>query len=240
MKLTICQIAKLFLLLTAFSFHNSPSAVSLAFSFYPTSSSSATTSSSVSSSSLAVSVLAPKTATDFAAAPATTSVAAKRTSAATTAATTAPSSNSIWPTATQANSPRNAREAERQKRQKQQPATQEQHQQHQRPQQQQQHQQLPLQRQRQRRQKLQKLQQPQRLGVLIPSTLHTDMMHVQQGFNNFLDFFQLHLSNASVDFLRDVGEYTEHTPDQGPTHQQHPKNIPGTSLFARKSLLTCI
>ncbi|KAH8385138.1 hypothetical protein KR200_009794 [Drosophila serrata] len=219
MKLTICQIAKLFLLLTAFFFLNSPSTASLAFRSYPSSSPSVATSvassSSGPSSSSAVSVLVlkePKTATDFAAAPETTSVAATRTSAATTAATaataaTAHSSNSIWPTATQANSPRNAREAERQKRQKQQPATQQQ-QQHQRLQQQQQHQHLQLQQQqgqrRKRRQQQQKRQPHLRLGVLIPSTLHTDMMHVQQGFHNFLDFFQLHLSNVSVDFLRDV------------------------------------
>ncbi|KAH8353864.1 hypothetical protein KR084_009382, partial [Drosophila pseudotakahashii] len=193
MKLTICQIAKLFLLLTAFFFLNSPSAASLALGSNPT---------SLSSHSFrpeTVLVLqAAKTAADFATTPATKSTAATRPSSTTAAATTL-SSNSIWPTATQTKSPRNARGPERQKRQKQQPAAQQQQQQrHLRPQEQQGQQ-------RQGRQQ-QHQDQNQRMAVLIPSSLHADMTHVQQGFQNFLDFFQLHLSNVSVDFLRDVGE----------------------------------
>lgn len=46
------------------------------------------------------------------------------------------------------------------------------------------------------------------MAVLIPSSLHIDMMHVQQGFQRFVEFFQEHSLNASVDFLLDVGEYT--------------------------------
>jgi len=63
------------------------------------------------------------------------------------------------------------------------------------------------------------------VGVLIPPSLHVDLTHVQQGFQNFLDFFQLHLFNVTVDFLRDVGEYTQ---AEKQTHQEqakHPRSI---------------
>ncbi|XP_050317118.1 uncharacterized protein LOC126751150 [Bactrocera neohumeralis] len=42
----------------------------------------------------------------------------------------------------------------------------------------------------------------QHVGVLIPSRI-LDVLHVQQGFHNFLDFFHVNLQNVSVDFLRD-------------------------------------
>ncbi|XP_030563952.1 uncharacterized protein LOC115764844 [Drosophila novamexicana] len=65
--------------------------------------------------------------------------------------------------------------------------------------------------QRQRRGKQQQQQQAttaalaaQRVAVLIPSSFDVDMMQVQQGFQHFVEFFQVHLSDANVDFLRDV------------------------------------
>jgi len=221
MKLTICQIAKLFLLLTAFFFLNSPRAAFLAFGSSPTPSS--PSSSSFRPEAAGVLVLsAAKTATDFATTPSTKSVAATRTSPATAAAATlSGNSNSIWPTATQTQSPRNAREAARQKRQRQQ-----------------QQQQQQLGQQRQRRQQ-QERHLSQRMAVLIPSSLHVDMTHVQQGFQNFLDFFQLHLSDVSVDFLRDVGEYTQ---AEKQTHQRQAKQpcLPCLLPQPWKSLPTCI
>ncbi|XP_054081820.1 putative uncharacterized protein DDB_G0271606 [Zeugodacus cucurbitae] len=42
----------------------------------------------------------------------------------------------------------------------------------------------------------------QHVGVLIPSRI-LDVLHVQQGFYNFLDFFHANLQNVSVDFIRD-------------------------------------
>ncbi|XP_054746716.1 uncharacterized protein LOC129251333 [Anastrepha obliqua] len=42
----------------------------------------------------------------------------------------------------------------------------------------------------------------QHVGVLIPSRI-LDVLHVQQGFHNFLDFFHVNLQNVSVDFIRD-------------------------------------
>ncbi|XP_015037727.2 uncharacterized protein [Drosophila pseudoobscura] len=251
MKLTICQIAKLFLLLTAFFFLNSPHSVaSLAIS---SSSTATTTNSSISSfspssyatssfisqpdnvsvSSLGVLVL--QTAKKASESGAASTAVATWTSATTTAAAapaetaTTLSSNSIWKPATareatsSTRNPRNARDAERQRRQNQQDTEQQQQEQHrQQPhpdegqEEQQQHyqQQQPkvqqLQHKKEQRQRRQNKQhqkpkpKAQRVGVLIPPSLHTDMMHVQQGFHNFLDFFQLHFSNVSVDFLRDV------------------------------------
>ncbi|EDW34121.1 GL21737 [Drosophila persimilis] len=133
---------------------------------------------------------------------ATTTAAAAPTETATTL-----SSNSIWKPATaraatsSTRNPRNAREAERQRRQNQQDTEQQQQQQ------QEQHRRQPHPDEGQEEQQQHNQQQQpkaQRVGVLIPPSLHTDMMHVQQGFHNFLDFFQLHFSNVSVDFLRDV------------------------------------
>ncbi|XP_016950698.1 uncharacterized protein LOC108024967 isoform X2 [Drosophila biarmipes] len=192
MKLTVCQIAKLFLLSTAFFFLNSPSAALLALGSSPTSSSSSSLSSFRPEAAGVLVLPAAKTASDFAAPPATKSVAASRPSSATAAAaatTLGSNSNSIWPTATQAQSPRDAREAERQRRQKQQPATQ------------QQQQQRPVKRQQQQQEER---HPSQRMAVLIPPSLQVDVTHVQQGFQHFLDFFHLHLPNVSVDFLRDV------------------------------------
>ncbi|XP_034660706.1 uncharacterized protein LOC117896477 isoform X1 [Drosophila subobscura] len=259
MKLTICQIAKLFLLLTAFFFLNSPhSAASLAISSSSTttttttdssisssSSSSYTTSSSISQpanasvSSLGVLVLqTTKKASESGAAPTAVATWTSATAAAAAETATTLSSNSIWKPAiaTEATSstrnPRNAREAERQRRQNQQDTEQQQkeqqkrqqhpdkrqeeqqhyHQHQQRKVQQEEKRQMQqnVQQQKQQRQRRQQkehqkaIPKAQRVGVLIPPSLHTDMMHVQQGFHNFLDFFQLHLSNVSVDFLRDV------------------------------------
>lgn len=48
----------------------------------------------------------------------------------------------------------------------------------------------------------------QHVGVLIPSRI-LDVLHVQQGFYNFLDFFHVNLQNVSVDFIRDDGKYSE-------------------------------
>lgn len=222
MKLTICQIAKLFLLLTAFFFLNSQRGAASSVLGLNSASPSTTTISSFqaipsgsnhSSGTRILEPLAPKTATDFAAT--STVVAVTRTSAATTATQTlgnhSLSATSTATTTRTAKGPRNARETERQKRQKQQPPTatkqEQQHHQRQKQPRQQHHQQLQQEGQlRQRRQ-----QQPeasnQRVGVLIPPSLHIDMMHVQQGFKNFLDYFQVHLPNASVDFLHDAGEY---------------------------------
>ncbi|KAH8380698.1 hypothetical protein KR009_007840 [Drosophila setifemur] len=213
MKLTICQIAKLFLLLTAFLFLNFHNVASLAFGTNETTTRSYSSLPSKITHHPAVGVLqqqAAKTATEFAA----TTVTATETSAITAAKVTTTaeaatlSSNSILPaTTSQTRSTRNARETERQKRQKQQPATQLQLQR----QMQHHHQQLGQLRQRRQQQKKRQLQhkkQPgaseQRVVVLIPSLLHIDMTHVQLGFQNFLDFFQLHLPNVSVDFLRDA------------------------------------
>ncbi|XP_017488251.1 PREDICTED: putative uncharacterized protein DDB_G0271606, partial [Rhagoletis zephyria] len=42
----------------------------------------------------------------------------------------------------------------------------------------------------------------QHVGVLIPSRI-LDVLQVQQGFHNFLDFFHVNLQNVSVDFIRD-------------------------------------
>ncbi|XP_067620043.1 uncharacterized protein [Eurosta solidaginis] len=42
------------------------------------------------------------------------------------------------------------------------------------------------------------------VGVLIPSRI-LDVLHVQQGFYNFLDFFHVNLQNVNVDFIRDDG-----------------------------------
>ncbi|XP_054081818.1 uncharacterized protein LOC105218644 isoform X3 [Zeugodacus cucurbitae] len=42
----------------------------------------------------------------------------------------------------------------------------------------------------------------QHVGVLIPSRI-LDVLHVQQGFYNFLDFFHVNLQNVSVDFIHD-------------------------------------
>ncbi|KAH8277529.1 hypothetical protein KR026_012444 [Drosophila bipectinata] len=225
MKLTICQIAKLFLLLTAFFFLNSQRGAATSV-LGPSSASPSTTTTSPfrtpstesnrSSGTRILEPLGPKTATDFAAT--ATAVAATRTSATTTAtATLANHSLSATSTATTTRTtkgPRNSRETESQKRQKQQPATatqeEQQHHQRQKQQQQQHHQQIQQEGQlRQRRQQqLKRQQQPeasnQRVGVLIPPSLHIDMMHVQQGFKNFLDYFQVHMPNASVDFLYDA------------------------------------
>ncbi|XP_032577675.1 uncharacterized protein LOC6613836 [Drosophila sechellia] len=201
MKLTTCQIAKLFPLLTAFFFLNSPSAASLSFGLSPTfASASSSLSLSPSSSShfhserpLRSDVLVLRAAKPVRAF-ATNADAATRPVPATAAATTL-GSKSIWPTAIQTKSPRNAREAGRHKRQMQQPAIQQQ------PLQQQQQRINPPQ---QKRQQQQVQHKTQRVGVLIPASLHVDLTHVQQGFQNFLDFFQLHLFNVTVDFLRDV------------------------------------
>ncbi|XP_039490376.1 uncharacterized protein LOC120451081 isoform X2 [Drosophila santomea] len=212
MKLTTCQIAKLFPLLTAFFFLNSPIAALLFYGSNPTLSSSFSTTSHshfLSERPHRSGVLVLR-ADDPARAFSTKSVAASRTVAATAASTTL-FSKSIRPTSIQIKSPRNAREVGRQKRQLQQPTILQQQQQldppqqHQHPQQQQAHQ-------RQRRQQQQQQQQhqkrgqhhPQRVGVLIPTSLHVDLTHVQQGFQNFLAFFQLNLYNVTVDFLRDV------------------------------------
>ncbi|XP_043863244.1 uncharacterized protein LOC6573483 [Drosophila mojavensis] len=100
----------------------------------------------------------------------------------------------------------NVHELVRQARQQQDTAKQQQLQ-HPREQQQQQLQQL-QQRQRRQHQKQQTTTAAavaaQRVAVLIPSSLHIDMMQVQQGFEHFVEFFQVHLSNASVDFIQDV------------------------------------
>ncbi|EDW54845.1 GM10696 [Drosophila sechellia] len=218
MKLTTCQIAKLFPLLTAFFFLNSPSAASLSFGLSPTfASASSSLSLSPSSSShfhserpLRSDVLVLRAAKPVRAF-ATNADAATRPVPATAAATTL-GSKSIWPTAIQTKSPRNAREAGRHKRQMQQPAIQQQ------PLQQQQQRINPPQ---QKRQQQQVQHKTQRVGVLIPASLHVDLTHVQQGFQNFLDFFQLHLFNVTVDFLRDVGEYTQ---AEKQTHQDQAKH----------------
>ncbi|XP_037809877.1 uncharacterized protein LOC119602434 isoform X1 [Lucilia sericata] len=41
-----------------------------------------------------------------------------------------------------------------------------------------------------------------RVGILMPSRL-LNRMHVQQGFRNFVEFFQVNLNNVSVDFIPD-------------------------------------
>lgn len=229
MKLTTCQIAKVFPLLTAFFFLNSPSAASLSFglsSTFASASASNSLSSSSSSSShfhsekpLHSDVLVLRAAKPSRAI-ATNADAATRSVPASAAETTL-GSKSIWPTAIQRKSPRNAREAGRHKRQMQKPAIQQQ------PlQQQQQRINPPQQKRQQQQQQQQQVQhQAQRVGVLIPPSLHVDLTHVQQGFQNFLDFFQLHLFNVTVDFLRDVGEYTQ---AEKHTHQEqakHPRSI---------------
>ncbi|XP_065363911.1 uncharacterized protein LOC135957121 [Calliphora vicina] len=42
----------------------------------------------------------------------------------------------------------------------------------------------------------------ERVGILMPSRL-LNRMHVQQGFRNFVEFFQVNLNNVSVDFIPD-------------------------------------
>ncbi|KAH8388462.1 hypothetical protein KR093_007256 [Drosophila rubida] len=235
MKLTICQIAKLFLLLTAFFFlnsHNVSSTLTTTTNSNSSNSTISTTSNSNSNSSNTnsnnnsnfkdsnnnsftdpVALFVRQTTTQAGEVLKTTANAtATATATATAAAThtfpaaTKFSSNSILSKATttttselqQQQPSRNAREFERQARQQQKPTAQ-------------QLQQQP-QRQRQRRQQEQEQQRDasaaalaaQRVAVLIPSSLHTDMMQVQQGFQHFVDFFQVHLSNATVDFLHDV------------------------------------
>ncbi|EDW15025.2 uncharacterized protein Dmoj_GI23007 [Drosophila mojavensis] len=130
MKLTICQIAKLFLLLTAFFFLNSHHASSASTTLNNTS---GATSSNVLSSGQN---LAPPTTAPAGNVPKTLANATATTAVTSTA------------TATTAAAPR--------------------------------------------------------VSVLIPSSLHIDMMQVQQGFEHFVEFFQVHLSNASVDFIQDV------------------------------------
>uniref|UniRef100_B3P223 GG16496 n=1 Tax=Drosophila erecta TaxID=7220 RepID=B3P223_DROER len=194
MKLTTCQIAKL-LPVTAF-FLNSPIAASFSFSASPTSASAFRSSSSHSHSHSER-----PHRSDVLVLRAAEPVGAFATNAVAASATLG--SKSIQLTAVQTKSPRNAREAGRQERQMQQPAIQQQlnpPQQHQ-GRQQQQPQQQPQQKRVQH--------QMQRVGVLIPASVHVNLTHVQQGFQHFLDFFQLHLSNVTVDFLRDVGEYTQ-------------------------------
>ncbi|KAH8417507.1 hypothetical protein KR222_001238, partial [Zaprionus bogoriensis] len=246
MKLTICQIAKLFLLLTAFFFLNShnvsvsvsasvsvpaPATVftssnyslSAGYSDSPTtySNSSSPASKPTTSQFVPQSTTTPKTTASATAAAAATRTSLTSATAATAAATatataavttTAFSSNSILRSAAttattrqqqqQQRQPRNAREFERQARQEQKPATQQQQQQQQR---------QPRQRRQQQQQQQQQEQKAsaaasaaQRVAVLIPSSLHIDMMHVQQGFQRFVEFFQVHSLNASVDFLLDV------------------------------------
>lgn len=45
----------------------------------------------------------------------------------------------------------------------------------------------------------------QRVGILMPSRL-LNKMNVKQGFHNFVEFFQVNLYNASVDFIPDDGK----------------------------------
>lgn len=43
------------------------------------------------------------------------------------------------------------------------------------------------------------------VGVIIPTRI-LDVLHVRQGFYNFLDFFHVNLQNVSVDFIRENGK----------------------------------
>lgn len=45
-----------------------------------------------------------------------------------------------------------------------------------------------------------------RVGILVPSRL-LNRMHVQQGFQYFVEFFQVNLNNVSVDFIPDDGKF---------------------------------
>ncbi|XP_030374348.1 uncharacterized protein LOC115623929 [Scaptodrosophila lebanonensis] len=205
MKLTICQIVKLFLLLTAaFSFHNSPTKYGRGLSkgllvlaipvddedaavvFQPTS--------ELATSSAAVTTTT-TTATTLKLELRTTSATVISSAAWTSTTAAKPLTSTTRTTPTPSNAP--AREGERQKRQKQKSATRQKYQHQQQGQQEPLPLPLPS-------KSAQDTSTFHRVGVLIPPALLNDKMHVQQGFQHFVDYFHVHLDNVTVEFLPDV------------------------------------